>query len=154
MLLLCMSICVLCPFMSHVHLRAYVLSHGAPISRCSCSALPMPPTRMHVAASDRVIMCTCVCVRTYTLQDGDERYDVGLAVRAHAKGLCVPGFAAPTADGNSWQYSQGMVDVLGQYREAHPWIFTALDKQASAPDTGKGCLCTHPYTQAHTYILH
>ena len=71
------------------------------------------------------------------LQDGDERFDVGLAVRMHAKGMCVPGFAAPTPDGSSWQYSQSMINVLASYKEAHPWLWDGLAAQANSNEASE-----------------
>lgn len=56
------------------------------------------------------------CAMLCCVQAGEDRYDVGLAVRAPSKGLCVPGYAAPTPEGSGWLYSQAMVALLVEYQ--------------------------------------
>ena len=47
---------------------------------------------------------------------GDERCDVGLAVKSGRGPLCVPDYTKPAASGMGWQYSQALATVLSQYK--------------------------------------
>jgi hypothetical protein len=43
------------------------------------------------------------------LQEGGDRFNLGLLVKEASRGLCVPGYVHPTPDGNGWMYSNAMV---------------------------------------------
>ena len=47
---------------------------------------------------------------------GDERVDVGLAVKTGRGPLCVPDYTKPAPSGAGWQYSQALAAILTQYK--------------------------------------
>ncbi|GLC57430.1 hypothetical protein PLESTB_001223500 [Pleodorina starrii] len=61
-------------------------------------------------------------------RDGDDRYDLGLAIKTSSKDVCVPGFSQPTEDGNGWTYSAAVINILQEYRKTFPWLWAALLK--------------------------
>ncbi|GLI61583.1 hypothetical protein VaNZ11_003999 [Volvox africanus] len=61
-------------------------------------------------------------------RDGDDRYDLGLAIKTASKDVCVPGFSQPTQDGNGWGYSAAVINILQEYRRNVPWLWVALLK--------------------------
>ena len=62
-----------------------------------------------------------------------DRVDVGLNLKSAAKGLCVSGFTRPGKDGAGWDYGQGAIQLMQEYKRAHGWVFAALQ---SDPDGG------------------
>ncbi|KAJ9516840.1 hypothetical protein QJQ45_027260, partial [Haematococcus lacustris] len=71
------------------------------------------------------------------ITEGEDRYDVGLAVRSPAKGMCVPGYVAPTEDGRGWAYSTAMVPILQEYKVQAAWLWSALER-SNSDDGGFG----------------
>lgn len=71
---------------------------------------------------------------------GDDRYDLGLAVKTSSKDVCVPGFSQPTEDGNGWTYSAAVINILQNYRKEFPWLWAHLMKPES---DGAGKLCLY-----------
>ncbi|KAL4425618.1 hypothetical protein ABPG75_009634 [Micractinium tetrahymenae] len=71
------------------------------------------------------------------LQAGEERrdrVDVGLCVKNGGKGLYVPDFARPFIEaGNAkgWAYSEALVRILDEYRRRFPWLWAAIEQDAS-----------------------
>jgi 5'-3' exoribonuclease 1 len=71
------------------------------------------------------------------LQAGEERrdrVDVGLCVKNGGKGLYVPDFARPlmeNGDAKGWAYSESLVRVLDDYRRRFPWLWAAIEMDAS-----------------------
>ncbi|GIL88258.1 hypothetical protein Vretimale_14135 [Volvox reticuliferus] len=61
-------------------------------------------------------------------RDGDDRYDIGLAIKTPSKDVCVPGFSQPTLDGNGWSYSAAVVNIIQEYRSKFPWLWVTLLK--------------------------
>ena len=47
---------------------------------------------------------------------GDEKIDVGLAVKNGRGPLCVPDYTKPAPSGTGWQYSQALAAILTQYK--------------------------------------
>lgn len=47
---------------------------------------------------------------------GDEKVDVGLAVKSGRGPLCVPDYTRPAPSGTGWQYSLALATILGQYK--------------------------------------
>jgi hypothetical protein len=47
---------------------------------------------------------------------GDEKVDVGLAVKSGRGPLCVPDYTKPAPSGTGWQYSQALAAILTQYK--------------------------------------
>ncbi|KIY96312.1 5'-3' exoribonuclease 1 [Monoraphidium neglectum] len=62
--------------------------------------------------------------------DGDNRVDVGLAVKNAKQGLCVPGLAAPLHDDSGWAYSQPLLDLVAEYRRRFPWVLSTLESSS------------------------
>jgi hypothetical protein len=60
---------------------------------------------------------------------GDNRYDLGLAVKDARNELCVPGYAVPANGGSGWMYSTGLAAAVAKYRATHPWVLQMLDVQ-------------------------
>lgn len=71
------------------------------------------------------------------LQAGEERrdrVDVGLCVKNGSKGLYVPDFARPlmeAGDAKGWAYSEALVRILDDYRRRFPWLWAAIEQDAS-----------------------
>ena len=72
---------------------------------------------------------------------GDERFDLGVAVKDGRESLCVPGFSTPTADNSGWMYSGAMLTILQEYRRVHGWVWDYLVRSGgNTGDSGKGGL--------------
>ncbi|KAL4438007.1 hypothetical protein ABPG77_004228 [Micractinium sp. CCAP 211/92] len=71
------------------------------------------------------------------LQAGEERrdrVDVGLCVKNGGKGLYVPDYARPlveAGDAKGWAYSEALVRILDDYRRRFPWLWAAIEQDAS-----------------------
>ncbi|KAG2447716.1 hypothetical protein HYH02_007176 [Chlamydomonas schloesseri] len=61
-------------------------------------------------------------------RDGDDRYDLGLAIKTSSRDVCVPGFSQPTEDGNGWTYSAAVITILQEYRKKYDWLWAYLIK--------------------------
>ncbi len=59
---------------------------------------------------------------------GDDRYDLGLAIKTSSREVCVPGFSQPTEDGNGWMYSAAVINILADYKKLHPWVWQGVVK--------------------------
>lgn len=59
---------------------------------------------------------------------GDDRYDLGLAIKTSSRDVCVPGFSQPTEDGNGWTYSAAVITILQEYRKTYDWLWAYLIK--------------------------
>jgi hypothetical protein len=72
------------------------------------------------------------------LQDGPDRFNLGLSVKEPSKGLCVPGFVFPMPQeaGTGWMYSLAMIKIIDDFRREHPWVFDALEAHTSGPQEG------------------
>ncbi|KAG2430247.1 hypothetical protein HXX76_010345 [Chlamydomonas incerta] len=61
-------------------------------------------------------------------RDGDDRSDLGLAIKTSSRDVCVPGFSQPTEDGNGWTYSAAVITILQEYRKKYDWLWAYLIK--------------------------
>lgn len=57
---------------------------------------------------------------------GDEKVDVGLAVKSGRGPLCVPDYTKPAPSGTGWQYSQALATILSQYKVSVPFLFISF----------------------------
>eukprot|EP00798_Chlamydomonas_sp_ICE-L_P005709 gene5709-12771_t len=71
------------------------------------------------------------------LTEGEDRFDVGLAVKHAGKGLCVPGYTTEGPTGG-WLYSPSMVLVLEEYRNRHSWLWNVLEASSGSEQGGPG----------------
>ncbi len=70
---------------------------------------------------------------------GDDRYDLGVAVKDGRESLCVPGFSTPTEDNSGWMYSGALLTILQEYRRVHSWVWEYLVRSGgNTGDSGKG----------------
>lgn len=46
----------------------------------------------------------------------DGRADIGLCVKNAPKGVCVPDYAVPSQNDQGWVYTDGLVQILTQYK--------------------------------------
>jgi hypothetical protein len=58
----------------------------------------------------------CACTGNVEVIIGDEKIDVGLAVKNGRGPLCVPDYTKPAPSGTGWQYSQALAAILTQYK--------------------------------------
>ena len=61
-------------------------------------------------------MQPCACTGNVEVIVGDEKIDVGLAVKNGRGPLCVPDYTKPAPSGTGWQYSQALAAILTQYK--------------------------------------
>uniref|UniRef100_A0A061R927 5'-3' exoribonuclease 1 n=1 Tax=Tetraselmis sp. GSL018 TaxID=582737 RepID=A0A061R927_9CHLO len=61
------------------------------------------------------------------MQAGDERFDVGLAVKHAGNELCVPEYCQANVSGRGWVYSTDFVQALQEYKRRFPWVFQMIE---------------------------
>jgi len=65
---------------------------------------------------------------------GNERQEIGLAVKLGSKNMCVAGYVRPSPNGSGWEYTDSLIDILESYRNASRWVFEAVD---ATPEGGE-----------------
>lgn len=81
----------------------------------------------------------CFDIRLIGGPAGDERIDVGIAIKNGKSDLCVPGYCAKLPQKREgpvmWGYTTAVADALRRYRETFPWLFHGL---ANAKEDDRG----------------
>jgi len=65
---------------------------------------------------------------------GNERQEIGLAVKLGSKNMCVAGYVRPSPNGTGWEYTDSLINILENYRNASCWVFEAVD---ATPEGGE-----------------
>lgn len=94
----------------------------------------------------------CVHASCHPVRSGDDRYDIGVAVKSSKGPLCVPGFSIPSEDGGGWQYSNALALVLRDYKVAHGWVWDALEKSGESRELGKDAMVRVGASNSHVCV--
>lgn len=52
----------------------------------------------------------------FYVEEGEEKYDVGLCVKHGGRGMCVPDYVQPAPDDRGWLFSPALVQILADYK--------------------------------------
>eukprot|EP00884_Botryococcus_braunii_P018818 jgi/Botrbrau1/561/Bobra.0010s0030.1 len=62
------------------------------------------------------------------VEEGDEKFDIGLCVKHGGRGMCVPDYVQPAPDDRGWLFSPALINVLLEYKKKFPWVFSFLEE--------------------------
>ena len=65
---------------------------------------------------------------------GQERQEIGLAVKLGSKNMCVVGYVRPSSNGTGWEYTESLIRILESYHDTFNWVFEAVD---ATPEGGE-----------------
>lgn len=66
----------------------------------------------------------------FYVEEGDDKYDVGLCVKHGGRGMCVPDYVQPAPDDRGWLFSPALVQILADYK-VHTLLMNCLPTPAS-----------------------